>query len=301
MKTKKSDKFVEKLLENLDKVKYSDWENYVLESTPINLFTGKKYSGLNNFALLIDTIGNGFKSFKYATFNSISKAGGKLKKGAKGTVVEFFSFIYKDKLTGKNISEKCIESMTLEELKNIEKIPVLKLHVVFNSEWIENINDIDLSYQENLHAEEVTEIGDCQNFINKIINKGGLILNYSFTEVAFYNLKGDCIILPYKERFLSTSKFYSTLFHELIHWTGNLNRLNRNLQGKMNKDSYSFEELVAEMGSMLLCLQFGIKDEFINSIRYLKYWLELNPNDREKRLRKAFSESKKAKKYLENF
>ncbi|UTG66799.1 DUF1738 domain-containing protein (plasmid) [Elizabethkingia anophelis] len=35
-------------------------------------------------ALILDSMARGFKSSRYASFNSISKAGGKLIKGAKG-------------------------------------------------------------------------------------------------------------------------------------------------------------------------------------------------------------------------
>ena len=51
---------------------------------------------------------------------------------------------------------------------------------------------------------------------------------------------------------------------------------------------------------MLNCLQFGIFEEFINSIRYLKSWAYANSQNRETAIRKAFTESKKAKKFLEN-
>jgi len=54
------------------------------------------------------------------------------------------------------------------------------------------------------------------------------------------------------------------------------------------------------MGAMLNCLQFGILNEFVNSVRYLKNWADHNSQDRETAIRKAFIESKKAKKYLES-
>ena len=92
---------------------------------------------------------------------------------------------------------------------------------------------------------------------------------------------------------------YSTLFHEVIHWTGHESRLNREMKGSRDKESYSFEELIAEMGAMLCSLQFGIYEEFINSIRYLKGWATHNSQDKETAIRKAFIESKRAKKYLE--
>ena len=110
----------------------------------------------------------------------------------------------------------------------------------------------------------------------------------------------DYVMLPKRQFFISTSKYYSTLFHEVIHWTGHESRLNRNLKGHNDKESYSFEELIAEMGAMLCSLQFGIFEEFINSVRYLKGWASANSLDRETAIRKAFTESKKAKKFLEN-
>lgn len=100
----KQDKFIIKILENIDKVSAKDWEKYTSLETayPSNLFTGKHYKGFNILALFFDTMANGFSTAKYATFNSIAKAGGKLKKGAKGCIIEFFSFIYKDKETKKH-------------------------------------------------------------------------------------------------------------------------------------------------------------------------------------------------------
>ena len=301
--TEKKDTFIERILENLDQVNAKDWEVYTNLSAiyPTNLFTGKKYNGFNVIALYLDTIIKQFKSSKYATFNTISKAGGRLKKGAKGCVIEFFSFIYKDKETKKTIPFEVVKLMTLEQLQLIDKIAVLKNYVVFNSELIENLSEINLEIStEEIEENEISEIENCENFISKIIVKGNLNLKYGKEETAYYSPKMDYVMLPKREFFISTSKYYSTLFHEVIHWTGNEKRLNRNLKGHADKESYSFEELIAEMGAMLCSLQFGIFEEFINSVRYLKGWASANSLDRETAIRKAFTESKKAKKFLEN-
>ncbi len=301
--TEKKDTFIERILENLDQVNAKDWEVYTNLSAiyPTNLFTGKKYNGFNVIALYLDTMIKKFKTSRYATFNSISKAGGKLKKGAKGCVIEFFSFIYKDKETKKNIPFEVVKLMTLEQLQLIDKIAVLKNYVVFNSELIENLSEINLEIStEEIEENEISEIENCENFIEKIIVNGNLNLKYGAEETAYYSPKMDYVMLPKRQFFISTSKYYSTLFHEVIHWTGHESRLNRNLKGHNDKESYSFEELIAEMGAMLCSLQFGIFEEFINSVRYLKGWASANSLDRETAIRKAFSESKKAKKFLEN-
>lgn len=301
--TEKKDTFIERILENLDQVNAKDWEVYTNLSAiyPTNLFTGKKYNGFNVMALYLDTIIKQCKTSKYATFNSISKAGGKLRKGAKGCVIEFFSFIYKDKETGKIIPTEIVSNFTLEQWQYINKIPVVKNYVVFNSELIENLNEINLDIStEEIEEIEISEIENCENFISKIIVNGNLNLKFGVEETAYYSPRMDFVMLPKKEFFLSTSKYYSTLFHEVIHWTGHETRLKRNLKGHADKESYSFEELIAEMGAMLCSLQFGIFEEFINSVRYLKGWASANSMDRETAIRKAFTESKKAKKFLEN-
>ena len=299
----KKDSFIEKIIENLDLVSAKDWEFYSDLSAiyPTNLFSKKRYNGFNVISLYLDTMVKNFKSSKYATFNSISKAGGKLKKGSKGCVIEFFSYIFKDKETGKIISDEQMKFISLEQRKNLLKIACLKNYTVFNSELIENIEDINLNYSDDEPNEvNIFEIENCELFISKIIENGFLKLKFGLDEVAYYSPSLDYVKLPKREFFLSTPKYYSTLFHEIIHWTGHPKRLNRELKGSQDRQSYSFEELIAEMGAMLCSLQFGILDEFINSVRYLKSWSDANTEDRNTLIRNAFVESKRAKKYLES-
>lgn len=299
----KKDTFIDRILENLDSVNANEWESYstLYNVLPSNLFTKKRYNGFNLIALYLDAIAKKCSSLKYATFNSISKAGGRLKKGSKGCVIEYFSIMYKNPETNKNIPLEAVKLMNEEQKSKLIKLAILKNYVVFNSQFIENIDEINLDIEiEEPQENEIFEIENCENFISKIIVNGNLKLKFGIQETAFYTPNFDFVKLPKKELFISTPKYYSTLFHEVIHWTGHNSRLDRNLIGYNDKESYSFEELIAEMGSMLCCLQFGIFDEFINSVRYLKFWSLANSQDREEVIRKAFTESKRAKKYLEN-
>lgn len=299
----KPDLFIERILENLDKVNAEDWEMYSDLSAvyPSNLFTGTRYQGYNILALYLDTIVKKFSSARYATFNSIVKAGGRLKKGSNGCLIEFFTYVFKDKESGKLISAEVVAKMNDDEKRKVVKIPCARNYVVFNAEQIENLEEIKTSLVIEDHAKsEILEMENCETFVYRIIKNGNLNLRYSIHEIAFYSPGSDFVMLPKKQYFISVSKYYSTLFHEILHWTGHENRLNRNLHGHDDKASYSFEELIAEMGSMLLCLQFGISDEFLNSVRYLKSWSGSNREDRTAKIRNAFVESKRGKKFLEN-
>lgn len=300
---KKSNQFIERILQDLDNVNAGDWEMYSDLSTvyPSNLFTRTRYQGYNILALYLDTMVKKFSSARYATFNSITKAGGRLKKGSKGCLIEFFTYIFKDKESGKTVKNEVAAKMSKEEKKKIVKIPCVKNYVVFNSEQIENLDEINVSLSvQNAKESDILEIENSEKFVYNIIKNGNLNLRYSINEIAFYSPGSDFVLLPKKQYFISASKYYSTLFHEILHWTGHEGRLDRNLKGHDDKESYSFEELIAEMGSMLICLQFGISDEFINSVRYLKSWSGSNREDRTIKMRSAFVESKRGKKYLEN-
>lgn len=298
----KEDKFISKILEILDEVKEEDWEKYanIPFTGALNLFTKKSYKGFNLLALFIDTIKNGYQSSYYATFNSISKAGGKLKKGSKGMVIEFFSYIYKHSETKKTYKEEELIFLSKSEIDKIQKIACIKNYTVFNSVLIENFEELNINIisDDEFDLLEFEEQLNCENFISEII-LGGLNLKFSNKEVAFYSPKVDYVSMPEKKYFVSEDKYYSTLFHEIIHWTGNEKRLDRNLKGSDDIKSYSQEELIAEMGSMLICLQFGINTEFLNSVRYLKHWSNVNKNNRVENIKIAFTQSKKAKKFLE--
>lgn len=56
--------------------------------------------------------------------------------------------------------------------------------------------------------------------------------------------------------------YYYGIFHELTHWSGTANKLNRKPQYPKDKQtSYACEEIVATFGSMFLLDQFGLLDD----------------------------------------
>ena len=72
---------------------------------------------------------------------------------------------------------------------------------------------------------------------------------------------GDFINLPLFETFTSSHRYYGTLAHELIHWTGAEKQLNRTFGKRFGNSTYAAEELVAELGSAFVCAEFGIDCE----------------------------------------
>jgi len=101
---------------------------------------------------------------------------------------------------------------------------------------------------------------------------------------AYYSPREDCVGLPPRERFEKTEDYYSTVFHELVHSTGNEKRLKRSTlteKSGFGSNPYCKEELIAEMGAAFLCGLAEIGERTIdNSAAYLNGWLEQLRNDK---------------------
>lgn len=133
-----------------------------------------------------------------------------------------------------------------------------------------------------------------------------------------YNDQVDrCYYVPSKDEihlvpaigFKAINEYYSTRFHESTHSTLHKSRLNRDFGSKTwGDDGYAMEELVAEIGSYMLCCDLGInyyrKDKSTpfstkdNSMAYIASWLKKAKNlyggDEEKTIVAAFDYADRA-------
>ena len=108
--------------------------------------------------------------------------------------------------------------------------------------------------------------------------------------------------MPHKQRFSSELDLITVLFHELGHWTGNKDRLNRTgVVQSWDRDSpeYAFEELVAELTTCFLLAYLGIPDRYgVNQhAGYIHGYIRLMENDR-KALYRAAGQASRATRYL---
>jgi len=113
---------------------------------------------------------------------------------------------------------------------------------------------------------------------------------------AFYSPGHDHIQMPDMDRFEDSYGYYSTMLHELVHWTMKEGRSDR--PNSSSQSEYAFEELVAETGSALLCVMLGIESEpRPDHAKYLNSWIK-SIKDNPKVIQQAFSQSQKAIDYL---
>jgi len=96
---------------------------------------------------------------------------------------------------------------------------------------------------------------------------------------ACYQPDLDRIELPERDRFHAASARLATWAHEAIHSTGHRSRLARDLAGAFGSAAYAREELVAELGAVLLGERLAIGSDTANHAAYLRHWCELLRQD----------------------
>lgn len=83
----------------------------------------------------------------------------------------------------------------------------------------------------------------------------------------------DRIVLPPRCAFHSAAAYYATWAHEVVHSSGHCSRLGRDLSGLPSSDSYAREELIAELGSVLIGDRLEIGSDLANHASYLSSWI----------------------------
>ena len=248
--------------------------------TPKNFVTGKEYRGINAILLGMKTYDCPF----WATFKQISRAGGKIKKKEKSTMVVFWKWLE-------------VEDKESDGPDAKKQIPFLRYYRVWNLEQTEGIRWEPLMQFEE---REINPIDECQKVIDGYNDKPKV--NFGGGR-AYYDPQNDHIQLPNVHDFKSSELYYGTLFHEFVHSTGHKSRLDRSSITGLNEfgsKEYSKEELVAEIGASFLCGISEIANETIdNSASYVQSWLRALKND-VKMVVIAASQAQKAVDYIVN-
>lgn len=249
----------------------------------VSYITQRPYSILNQFLL--------GKEGEYLTFNQCKKLGGSIKKGAKSKFVVFFTMVADKKRTV--VDENGIEHCPV--------IPILKYYHVFHIDDCEGI-------ETKLETKETKAFQPIEMAEHVIIDytqrEQKLTFVHKEQDRAYYSPTTDTVVLPLKEQFLEEEEYYSTAFHELTHSTMpayRCNRKNENTIAAFGGEDYSREELVAELGSAMLCNHCGITmgRTLKNQAAYIQSWLKALRNDM-RMIVWASSRAEMAAKYILN-
>lgn len=99
---------------------------------------------------------------------------------------------------------------------------------------------------------------------------------------AYYSVLEDAVYMPPLSKFEKAERYYSTLAHEIIHWTGHPTRVPRNFPRLVaGASNYAREELVAELGAAFLCADLGLSlTPRPDHADYIGNWLQVLRNDK---------------------
>ena len=240
-----------------------------------NRVSKKSYSILNQMLLK--------HKGEYATFKQWQELGGHIRKGEHSEIVVFWKI-------------QPIEEIKEDGTKAIKQIPLLRYYNVFH---ISQVDGVEVKEKPIAHIEPIEE---AERIKEEYKAREHIEIKEIISNKAFYSPSGDYIQVPCKEQYTNIEEFYSTLFHEIIHSTGHKTRLDR-LETRSNahfgSETYSKEELTAELGSASLLNMLGIETPktFKNSSAYIQSWLRVLRNDC-KFIVSASSKAEKAVNYI---
>jgi antirestriction protein ArdC len=247
---------------------------WVTTGLPRNLISKKAYRGVNLFLLSASK----FTSPFWLTLRQANQLGGHVRRTEERTLAVFW------KVEESDTDSDCQGSDTTATQR---RRFVLRYYRVFNLEQCELPHRIleKLPKAETREHEPIAacaEIVGCMPKPPEIVH-GGM--------KAFYSPQIDRVTLPPPELFISSAEYYGSAFHELLHSTGHRSRLARKsvLEGApFGSATYSFEELVSEMGAALLCAAAGISPGTVdNQAAYIAGWLKRLRDDRRLVIRAA--------------
>ena len=220
---------------------------------PRSAISGGEYSGINILSLM----SHKFNSNQWITAKQVEQLGGTIKEGEADNARDIFFL----KNIVKTTTKKDEESDEEKEVE--EKHTVLKNYKVYNIDQVEGIN-----FEEELPLSKNEKIDEVEKMIaaTKV---------QMYRGSPAYSPKDDCIFMPHIDEFVDKENYYSTLFHELSHWTGHETRLNRVNHIKKYDDGYAFEELIAELSSAFLCSKNSISMDNTAHAEYMSHWVKM--------------------------
>jgi antirestriction protein ArdC len=256
---------------------------------PVNIASKNAYRGVNTIALWAAADACGYEQGIWGTYRQWQERGAQVRKGEKSSLIVFYKQFDRDDDSG--------EAEGGDEDARQRRFMARASHV-FNAAQVDGYTP-DAATPAPAPIDPIAEADRVIAATSATIRIGG--------ERAYYAPNSDHIAMPSQERFTGTTTssategWYSTLLHELTHWSGHDSRLARQFGQRFGDDAYAMEELVAELGAAFLCGDLGITLEpRPDHAAYIGHWLRILKGDR-KAIFTAANAANKAAEYLRAF
>ena len=259
-------------------------------NSPSNVISGKAYRGINS--ILLWEASTFYGSPWFLTVKQALSLSGRVKREewSNYSVVTFW------KVTEVRTQDD-VEVDPDSPVEETKKRFSLFYFKVYNINQCENL-ELPKRCRE-IEKKNIESLPEPQKVFDNYINRTSIPVELGNPS---YSPGSDKIRLPERNSFVSPESYYTTAFHEAVHSTGHSSRLNRFVSDKSSyfgSETYSKEELVAELGAAFLSSQTKIDNQpvFNNSVSYIKNWLKALKNDH-KMVVFASSKAQRAVDYL---
>jgi len=243
---------------------------------PKNYATKASYSGINVMIAWIAAQNAGYTDSRWLTYNQAKKINAQVRGGEKGTTL-----YYADRFVPKKDRGD----------ENAKPVFFLKAFTVFNVAQIDGL-PIEAPAAPVAVVTKEQRITAEIEAAQAIIAKTGAVIRHGGNR-AYYQPSADSIQMPVEESFTERLDYYRTAFHELGHWTGHKSRLDRDLTGSMQTDTYAREELIAELAAAFVGAQIGVQPTTRHA-DYLGSWIKVLKEDSHAIFRAASAAQKAA-------
>jgi antirestriction protein ArdC len=227
---------------------------------PRNGYYDSAYNGFNSLYLSCVMADRGWSDPRFFTYKNAESLGGQVREGEKSTLVVY----------NKRVSKKD------EESDKVKSFYLMKYYRVFNAAQIDGVEEYVPVVVEEVVPDDPFGVAagvgaDWFEYTGVVLGHGG--------DRAFYSPSGDLIQMPEKSQFMGMFNYYHTLFHEVIHSTGHESRQNRFKVESFGSERYAKEELVAEFGAAMVCVNAGVPIEREESADYIRQWAKRCKDD----------------------
>jgi len=254
----------------------------------VNLLSGRRYRGANPVLLTLGLHLRG-SALPYWCGFSEAKALGIFPRKASKAVHVLRPQVHQrgeSQLVGGGGKEKAVAGGPGEAGASGDGATAVRRWVSYRPVALFNAADLEGEAREGLIQKRRQAEGALQRAEPERLAAAEAVLSSWPVEVRFcgdracYLPAVDRIQLPDRTAFHSAGALYATWAHEAIHSSGHSSRLARDLSGGMGEAgdggrAYAREELVAELGAVLLGDRLEIGSAMANHAAYLGHWVEL--------------------------
>jgi len=280
---------IKNLLEAMDRG-VCPWNNPCLTMQIANAKTRLPYRGFNQFILAATTLVAGYRSPFWMTLKQANEFGGRIKTGARSTMIVYRKVFDSPENPRKRASEMedsgstnrpwLGESSIDKSTERTNRFTRLFYFRAFNYDQTEGVQ---FGFEPYPTVRRPAASDGAEAAAKAILagfkNGPKIVHTQSIVErgAGSYSEKEDRICLRPPQDYVTSGEYWGALFHELIHSCAAPNRLDfrkNSPKARFGDKAYALDELTCEIGANLLLVKAGLENEGLreNSAAYLRSW-----------------------------